>query len=121
MGLEWADVLNVCVVFPNTQELRATSNRITNLDTPSKHNFGSLNLLDLEGNDIKEWSEICKLSVIPDLQHLNVENAGIASIRLICDTSTITLSMLSALKKLVISRNFIDEVIAMVRMHEPLL
>lgn len=102
MGLKWTDVLNLSWIFPNVNELRVTSNRISNLDTP-ENCFQSLKLLDLEGNGLHDWNEICKLSTLPTLEHLNLENTGIKTIRL-------SSNMFKAIMKLVLSGNSIEDV-----------
>lgn len=102
MRLTWTDILNLSCIFPNLNELRITSNRISNIDTP-ENCFQSLHLLDLEGNELHDWNEICKLTAIPTLEHLNLENTGIKSIRLNHD-------MFKTVTKLVLSGNSIEDV-----------
>lgn len=103
MKLNWSNILQLEKVFPNIEELRAPVNNIHYLNTQFDE-FKNLKLLDLEGNQIKEWSEISKLSVITSLEHLNLENTGIETIQF-DDTN-----IFRNLKKLIISQNFINDV-----------
>ncbi|CAH0546050.1 unnamed protein product [Brassicogethes aeneus] len=80
MNLKWSDILKLSIVFPNVEELRVPYNEITALSVPLRHNFKKLKTLDLEGNSIGDWSEIMKLSVISNLQQLNLENIKLKEI-----------------------------------------
>ncbi|XP_031356946.1 tubulin-specific chaperone E-like [Photinus pyralis] len=102
MRLDWDTVLELGRVYPFVDELRAPLNGITTLDTPEGL-FPNLAVLDLEGNPIGGWEEVCKLAAIPRLEHLNVENTGIT--RIYFQKS----NMFPNLKKLVISCNRIGD------------
>lgn len=109
MRLTWNDIVQLSQIFPKLEELRVPSNSISNLDTPEMNNFQCLKILDLEGNDISNWEEICKLSVIPSLEHLIIENIGLKSIRFEkCENQR--LEIFKNLRRLAISNNFISDV-----------
>ncbi|KAJ8954012.1 hypothetical protein NQ318_004303 [Aromia moschata] len=80
MRLNWDDINKISNVFPNIEELRAPYNNITDLTTPKHHSLPKLRVLDLEGNDIKYWSEVNKLSVVASLEHLMLENTKLENI-----------------------------------------
>lgn len=103
MQLNWDAVLKLSKVFTNIEELRAPHNEITCLDT-NQDEFLQMKLLDLEGNNIQDWNEACKLTIISTIEHLNLENIGIRKIKF--DGCNIFRN----LKKLVISENYIDNV-----------
>jgi len=102
MQLTCSDVLQLSKVFPNVEELRVPHNNIDTLDTTFK-DFMELKLLDLEGNQIHKWDEICKLVVITSLEQINLENTGISKIKF--DGSNI----FQNLKKIIISNNGIND------------
>lgn len=107
MNLTWEDVNKLSSVFPNIEELRVPYNNITNLTMPNQHNLKQLKVLDLEGNCIKQWSEINKLSVIPSLEHMMLENTKLENIYF---ESNLVLSDFPNLNKLNINNNLIKEV-----------
>lgn len=114
MKLNWQDIIKLSYVFPNIEELRAITNNIRCLDTPAENNFKNLQLLDIENNDIKEWSEICKLSVIPTLQHLVLDNIRLTSIRFKkCENQR--LDFFTNINRLAISNNLINDVSAFLK------
>lgn len=108
MRLTWNDLIKLSRVFPNLEELRVPSNNITNLDTPTDNHFKNLKILALENNEINEWSEVCKLSQIPTLQHLLIDYIRLKSIKFEkCHNQS--LKIFENLKKLAISNNFIND------------
>lgn len=109
MRLRWNQIVRLSKIFPNIQELRVPSNCIKSLDTPLQNNFKQLKILDLEGNEIIEWEEICKLSAIPNLEHLIIENIKLRSIRF-KKCANQSLDMFENLRKLVLSNNLINDV-----------
>ncbi|CAG9821842.1 unnamed protein product [Phaedon cochleariae] len=107
MNLTWQDINKLSKIFPNVEELRVPFNNISDLSTPSDHNFIKLKYLDLEGNDIKLWSEIEKLSVIKELDHLTIENIGLNEICF--KENSIPINEFKNLRNLNISHNTIVE------------
>lgn len=109
MRLTWGELIKLSIVFPNLRELRAPNNTITHLNTPLENNFNSLKILDLEGNTIVEWTEICKLAVIPSLEQIILDNIQLKNIRFEkCKNQS--LDFFSNLKKLSLSNNLINDV-----------
>ncbi|KAF5279447.1 hypothetical protein FQA39_LY05557 [Lamprigera yunnana] len=102
MRLNWLTVTQLGRVYPNLEELRVPLNNIETLTTPDEL-FLKLKLLDLEGNPIKNWEEVLKLTTITSLQQLNVEDAGLT--RIYFDDS----HLFRNLKRLVISQNQIED------------
>lgn len=107
MKLTFKEVNHISSIFPNVEELRLAYNDITNLSLQSDHNFKRLRYLDLEGNQIKFWSEIKKLSVIKTLEHLTIENVQLGGIRLDGDVPVTDFEQLETLN---INNNLISEV-----------
>ncbi|XP_044755884.1 tubulin-specific chaperone E [Coccinella septempunctata] len=105
MRLTWEDILKVTLAFPNITELRVPFNNIKNLDTPSEI-LKNLKVLDIEDNEIGEWSEICKLSTLENLEELFVGNVGLKKIEFIGHKPKVDTFL--KLKKLAISNNLID-------------
>lgn len=109
MRLTWNEIIKLSQVFPNIQELRAPSNSIRCLDTPLQNNFKHLRILDLEDNEIVEWNEVCKLSAIPALEHLIIDNIRLRSIKFKkCNNQG--LDIFENLRKLALSNNLISDV-----------
>lgn len=106
MELTWNDVLKIVSVFPNIEEFRVPNNHITNLSLVD--NFQDLKLLDLEGNLIGSWDEVCKLRTALNLEQLNIENIGISSIRF--SETVPKVSIFRSLRKLCIVNNLINDV-----------
>lgn len=103
MRLKWDTVKKLGQIFLNLEELRVPHNKINVIEC-CKNNFLSLKLLDLEDNKLNDWKEVCKLSSIDTLEHLNLENTGIKNIRFECR------DIFKNLKKMVISHNLIEDV-----------
>lgn len=109
MKLTWDDIIKLSAIFPGIEELRAISNEITHLDTPPENNFKNVRILDLEGNAIREWSEICKLGVMPNLQHMILENIQISNIKFE-NCGGQQLPIFQNVLRLALSNNLIDNV-----------
>ncbi|XP_018566591.1 tubulin-specific chaperone E isoform X2 [Anoplophora glabripennis] len=107
MTLTWEDIIKLSSVFPNIEELRVPYNNITSLTIPNDRNLKRLRVLDLEGNCIKHWSEINKLSKMSFLEHMMLEDTKIESILFQSD-SALT-SDFPNLNRLNISNNLIKE------------
>ena len=107
MSLSWSEVCQIGKAFPDVEEFRAPLNKIENLDL-IEGIFLKLKLLDLEGNKIQHWSEVCKLGFLPLLEQLIIENIGLLSIEF--DGDEVPVSMFRTLKKICIVDNHLNEV-----------
>lgn len=107
MELTWGDIVAVIPLFPAVEELRVPHNKIDTITTV-RGLFEHLNLLDIEGNQLGNWREICKLTEAPKLEHLVIENIGLQSIEFEGDEGRVPI--LSNLRKLCISNNNLNEV-----------
>lgn len=107
MELTWHDIVRVIPLFPAVEELRVPHNKIESITTVGGL-FQHLNLLDIEGNQLGHWNEICKLAEVPHLEHLVIENIGLQSIEFEGDEGKV--SILNNLRKLCISNNNLIEV-----------
>lgn len=107
MRLSWEDVLKLTNIFTHITELRVPFNKINHINLPPQHYLNALKLLDFEGNELKEWSEINKLSVLTNLEQLNVTNTSIKCINM---EEIDYGDPFPNLKQLVISENLIDNV-----------
>ncbi|XP_050506565.1 tubulin-specific chaperone E [Diabrotica virgifera virgifera] len=107
MELTFEDVTTISAIFPNVEELRVPYNHITNLTIRSDHNFRRLKYLDLEGNEIRRWSEINKLSVIKTLEHMTIENIKLESIRF--EENSIPVNCFNNLETLNLNDNLLSE------------
>lgn len=105
MHLNWQNMLQISRSFPKLIEFRAPCNDLKNLDTPAGY-FQSLKILDIEDTPIENWSEICKLSVITNLEELIIGNIGLRKITF--DGNSNKVDTFPNLKKLSISHNNID-------------
>ncbi|KAJ8925192.1 hypothetical protein NQ315_001378 [Exocentrus adspersus] len=107
MMLTWSDVIKLSSIFPKVKELRVPYNNITNLMVPVQHHLICLKVLDLEGNAIRHWTEVNKLSLLLTLEHLILENTKLEDIRF--DATFIPSSHFPSLTKLNITANLINE------------
>ncbi|KAJ8950146.1 hypothetical protein NQ314_007999 [Rhamnusium bicolor] len=105
MKINWEDVNKLSKVFPNIEELRVPYNNITDLSTPKHHNLKKLKVLDLEGNYIRQWSEINKLHVVTSLEHMILENTALENIYF--ESNSLPVDDFSNLNKLNINNNLI--------------
>lgn len=103
--LVWDDVLVLGTAFPYLQELRVPLNSIKEINLSNCDSFGSLEVLDVEGNKIEDWEEILKLGLLPNLREIILGNVGLRRIRFAGRGKT---RLFPALKKLAISDNEID-------------
>lgn len=109
MHLNWSDLVKISICFPNIEELRVPFNAISDLSTPEDHNFKKLKYVDLEGNNIWNWSEVNKLAVIKTLEHLILENVNLNNI--FFESHNIPVCEFENLQTLNINHNKISEVI----------
>lgn len=109
MGLTWNDILKLSKIFPNVQELRVPLNNITSIDVQNKNAFKHLKLLDMESNTIGMWSELNKLGVLPQLEHLIVDDCNLHEIKLPGNGER-NIAEFRNLKKLVLNKNNIKTV-----------
>lgn len=68
-GYEWQWVICAGLeVWPQTLTcLNLHSNRVSVLTTPPPHCFPDLQSLDLSGNPLTDWNQVCKLGALPAL------------------------------------------------------
>ncbi|XP_044270967.1 tubulin-specific chaperone E [Tribolium madens] len=106
MELTWGHICRLGRVFPSLEEFRAPNNQICEVGSPEGV-FTQLKLLDLEGNKIEFWTEICKLGGLPHLEQLILEDIGLRSIEFEGDSPKV--AVFSTLKKLCVVKNLINE------------
>jgi hypothetical protein len=106
MELNWTDVCEIARIFHGLEEFRAPHNKIESL-SPPRGIFNNLQLLDIEGNKIQYWSEVCKLSAAPVLEQLILENTGLSSIEF--EGNERKVPVFRTLKKLCIVNNLLSE------------
>lgn len=111
MNLNWNDVLTITKIFPNTTELRLPFNKINNINLPENHCLNSVNILDLEGNVLNDWSEVHNLGFLLYLEQLIITNIALSKIMFqrTCEEDG-KVTVFKNLKQLVISDNIIDNV-----------
>ncbi|XP_040285240.1 tubulin-specific chaperone E [Bufo bufo] len=112
-GVTWNEVLQCAVMWPALEELYLTSNNITSLKRPLNC-LQSLTLLDISNNHIIDGNQLHAISDLPRLQHLNISNNLISSIKFIahhdcCTESFASLSSLSVNGNNISQWSFINE------------
>ncbi|EFA01432.2 Tubulin-specific chaperone E-like Protein [Tribolium castaneum] len=106
MDLDWGHICQLGRIFPSVEEFRAPNNKIRGLSTPEGF-FTKLKLLDLEGNNIEFWTEVCKLGDLPHLEQLILEDIGLQLIEFEGDSPKV--QVFRAMKKLCVVKNLIRE------------
>uniref|UniRef100_A0A023F7S1 Tubulin-specific chaperone E n=2 Tax=Triatoma infestans TaxID=30076 RepID=A0A023F7S1_TRIIF len=98
----WEDIMYCARMWPQIEKLQVSYNNITNLSKPPADIFENLKLLNIEGNNIKYWTEVEKLGHLPRLECLNASNLGLTQI-LVTGTN-----LFPALKYILLSNNYIN-------------
>ena len=95
----------IATSFPNLEELFLESNQFTDFNVMEYSTLPSLKTLSLQDNDIGEWFDIEKISLLfPKLDNLNLSNIKLQRI------GNISSDLFPNLKTLSISDNNINEV-----------
>ncbi|BES88513.1 CAP-Gly domain [Nesidiocoris tenuis] len=101
---DWDDILTCAVMWPSIATLEVSFNNITFLKSPPSDIFQNLRNLDLQGNHIKDWSEIAKIGHLPLLDTLNASETGLTRISI--DESS---NPFPSLRFLLLSDNYINQ------------
>ena len=80
--LSWPDTVSLAPQLPRLTELHVATNGITSLEaaTPLPEAFPALQTLDLDSNQISDWSEICRLAHLPSLTKLTMSGNQLQAI-----------------------------------------
>uniref|UniRef100_R4G3X9 Tubulin-specific chaperone E n=1 Tax=Rhodnius prolixus TaxID=13249 RepID=R4G3X9_RHOPR len=97
----WQDIICCARMWPQLEK-QISYNNITSLSKPPPNLFVNLKLLNIEGNNIKYWTEVEKLGYLPRLECLNASNLGLTQILVSEDT------LFPALKYILLSNNYIN-------------
>ncbi|KAF6214267.1 hypothetical protein GE061_009007 [Apolygus lucorum] len=103
MEYNWEEIVTCAVMWPNINKLEASFNNITSLSTLPSHLLQNLVSLNIEGNNIKSWSEVEKLGKLPLLEYLNICNVGLTKITI--DENS---RVFPSLRYLLLSENYIN-------------
>jgi hypothetical protein len=74
-GFSWSDAQFLPVAFPRLQRLHLSRNGIASLPIPEGqhlHRWNGLQLLILENNLVKTWSDVAFLAPLPSLVRLSL-------------------------------------------------
>ncbi|RDD37809.1 Tubulin-specific chaperone E [Trichoplax sp. H2] len=107
LNVAWDYIDSASVMWPNLKELHVCQNNITEISNVSVRNFSRLELLNLEKNQISEWNDILKLSALPRLKSLILNENRIRKIDMKRDENDE--EFFSNLTSLSLYRNLIDE------------
>ncbi|XP_038065787.1 tubulin-specific chaperone E-like [Patiria miniata] len=80
MNLTWAMVAECAPMWPSLQKLHVCFNQISSIDRLAPGTFETLQLLNLEGNQISEWQHIMCLSHLPRLDTLILNSNSLTSL-----------------------------------------
>lgn len=78
----WTDVLFIAKMFPNLREFSIKQNAIKHLTENSAEAFPNIEVLILAENEICDFDEILKLSDVPRLRELLINNNEIRRVKL---------------------------------------
>ncbi|XP_077999672.1 tubulin-specific chaperone E-like [Glandiceps talaboti] len=79
MDLSWKEVLIVADMFPNVKNLHVCFNKISSIER-TENVFQSLELLNLEANNISNWNAVKQLDCLPRLSTIILNNNSVSSI-----------------------------------------
>ena len=107
VNLTFQDFAEITQLFPNLTTGSFAMNKITELDLPSTELpcFKNLEELALQGCELTQWSEVNKLSQLPNLKMLNLFQNKIHSVELNLKDG----SEFPALQRLILAKNEIPD------------
>ena len=79
-GYSWSDILTLAPHLPSLSLLQVHNNSISSLSTFDSTLFSSLVELDLDGNNLTNWSDVETLAQLPQLEHLRLNGNQLADI-----------------------------------------
>jgi hypothetical protein len=78
---QWKEVLRIGEIFLNLRELSLKQNKIKSItECPANESFQKLETLTLGENEISDFNEILKLSTVPNLKELWINNNKITKV-----------------------------------------
>ena len=79
-GYTWDQVLQVTSRLESLSILQVHNNSISRLSSFDKNTLSNLTELDLDGNNISDWTEVNKVSGLPALQHLRLNGNKLTNV-----------------------------------------
>ncbi len=81
-GISWKQVEHIAPALPNVKQLHLCGNGIKSIETASAfvRCYPNLKVINLDDNDIEEWSEVNKLAALPSLEKLHLNQNKISMI-----------------------------------------
>merc|ERR1719483_601078 len=79
-GYTWLDILKLVHHLPSLSLLQIHNNSISSLSSFSLKLFSSLTELDLDCNNLSNWTDIQTLSIIPQLAHLRLNSNQLSNV-----------------------------------------
>ncbi|KAG5673552.1 hypothetical protein PVAND_003592 [Polypedilum vanderplanki] len=109
----WDDVLNIARMIPNLREFALKQNNIKHITDKSSEVFQKLEVLILAENEICDFNEILKLSSVPSLRELLINNNEIKNVKLPHCDYTAKLTIFKNLESLNLRHNPIENELEM--------
>lgn len=109
MTYNWEQILDCAEMWPSIEQLVLWANEITVLREPQFPVLSELRYLDLEGNHICSWQEICKLGKLSNLEKLNVDDIHLEAIEFSGVKPTEKTDLFSNLKIISIRNNYLSQ------------
>jgi len=79
-GYSWEDVTALVSILPSLTVIQLHKNNISTIKSVDLNLFSSLSELDLDGNNLQDWSDVDNLSDLPQLKDLRLNGNKIANI-----------------------------------------
>lgn len=108
MSLSWKQILQISEMFSGLHQIHACFNNIETL-SELEGRLHNVRLVNLESNNITDWTQMFSLSKLPFLERIILSNNGISKIFFDEGNGTSSTDMFQALTTLTITHNKIDE------------
>ncbi|XP_022111066.1 tubulin-specific chaperone E-like, partial [Acanthaster planci] len=108
MNLTWPMVARCAPMWPSLKNLHLCFNRISSIDRLPPGTFETLELLNLEGNELSEWQHVMHLSHLPRLDTLILNSNSLTSVLFEDTQASCKTQHFLSLKSLSISDNLLS-------------
>ena len=85
-GYTWSQVLTLATRMPSLSVLQVHHNHITSIPSFDTNQLANIREIDLDGNNISDWSQVDPLSQLPLLQHLRLNGNKLSNINISAGT-----------------------------------
>jgi len=81
-GYSWSQILTLTTKMPSLAVLQIHHNNISSIPPFDINHLPNITEIDLDGNNLSDWSQIEPLSLLPQLQHLRLNSNKLSNINI---------------------------------------